>query len=153
MFSADPLDHLHCFRLLSGSHHSAAVFDDPGFLLCDLCQSISKKRHMIHTDRYQHCQQRILNNICGVQISAHSHFQQNEITILFFKEQKCHRSLYFKCSGMGITILCHSSNNIRHLCNISSKVLSADPASRNFHPASVRIQGRRNISSNAISRT
>ena len=53
---------------------------------CNFRKRVSKKCLMIHTDRNEHCKNCISDDVCCVQISSHSTFQNYQITFFFGKK-------------------------------------------------------------------
>ena len=132
-------DNLHNLRFLPYCYHMTALFNNSGLFLCNFRKGISKKRHMIHTDRYQNCKKSIVDNIGGIKVSTHSHFKKHKITAFVFKIQKRHSCLYFKSCRMRKTICCHSLDRICHLGEIQGKAVSVNHLSCHSDSSSVRI--------------
>ena len=74
----------------------SVVFYNTRLLICDFFQRVAEEFHMVHTYRSYHRYKTFRNNIGCVLTSAHTDFNQNNITLFFFKIQKCRRRFHFK---------------------------------------------------------
>ena len=86
VFTAHSLYYSHSLRLLADRYNTASRFDDSCLLFCNFRKRVSKKCLMIHTDRNEHCKNCISDDVCCIQISSHSNFQNYQITFFFGKK-------------------------------------------------------------------
>ena len=74
----------------------SVVFYNTRLLICDFFKRVAEEFHMVHTYRSYHRYKTFRNNIGCVLTSAHTDFNQNNVTLFFFKIQKCHCRFHFK---------------------------------------------------------
>ena len=73
------LDHRERLRLLPADHARHARLQDAGLLAGDLGQGLAEKGHMVDRDRRDRGQQRLADDIGGIEPSAQSGLEQQQI--------------------------------------------------------------------------
>ena len=120
-----------CF-LPFGVKHRHSFFQDPRLLRRDLFQGIPQNLLVIHPDRRNGRDCRMLYGVGGIQPPAQSGLQHRKFHSRFRKRGHCHAKQQFKKSGMRKTLAFHFPDLLHHLFKYSHKfpvrnLLSMDP--------------------------
>ena len=116
----------------------------------DLCQSVSKKSHMIHADRCEHFQNGRLYHIRGIGSSSHADLQNDQITLFLPEIEKAKCRLDLKSGRMRCTVTYHLIGTALYLRRQPCQSIFFYIYFIYLYTFPVRKQRRRNISSNAI---
>ena len=105
---------------------------------------------MIHTDRGKNSQNRILNNVGGIQKPSHSCLQYHNIALFLSKIQEPQCCLYLKSRRLMQAFSYHFIANLFHLLHQSSKSFLCNATVSYLNSFPILKDCGRNISSHPI---
>ena len=111
------------FCLIGIQHNITSGLDDPAFCRGDLFHGITKILRVFQTDIGDHCHFRSRDHIRTVQLSSHTYFQNNDLTLFRKEIQHGNGSGYFKLTGM----ILHLFRLFPHLLCDRCKCIRTDP--------------------------